>query len=78
MTRETKPLIPCICCNQIMEAKYQAPLVPGGRCLWHITCENRACEMFSFTLADLNYPPQDLDAYLESGRKRLAAEAVKS
>lgn len=66
-----KPQILCVCCGKILDAKYQSPIAPGGKSLFHLTCEDVACEMFGYTLTDRGYPPSDLEIYLESGRQRL-------
>lgn len=65
------PQIPCVCCGEILEAKYQPSMIPTRPGYWLVTCLQDDCPMNGFTLADVNYPPQDLAPYLESGCKRL-------
>lgn len=72
MTQSTPPQVHCTCCQQIMTAIFQPGLInPRGAYL--VTCENRNCPMYGFTLAEATYPPTDLDKYLKGGQQRLLA-----
>lgn len=65
------PQILCVCCGEILEAKFQPSIVRTRPSYWLVTCLNDTCPMQGFTLADCNYPPANLETYLESGCKRL-------
>lgn len=57
------PRCSCRVCGQVMEAKYQAGLLPGRAGYFYLTCWNGACWMNGYTLADVTYPKVDLSVY---------------
>lgn len=54
------PTIECACCGRRMDAVWQPPMYAGMTPYWLISCMNRACELFAYTFADVDYPSEDL------------------
>ncbi len=70
----TTPTVRCRCCGHTLDAIYQPPICPGmndGH--WLITCADKNCPMWGYTLSERTYAGRDLSAYITSGRRRLAA-----
>lgn len=63
------PQIPCTQCDEIMRV-YVQPLTLDDAAAHFVTCLNESCAMYGYTLAAANYPPQDLDVYLNVDKNR--------
>lgn len=58
-----EPICKCRECQQAMDCKWQEALVPGREGMFLVTCENKACDLCSYTFSDRNYPTMDLSKY---------------
>lgn len=64
------PVVVCVECGCLMRAEWQPGLLTEGA--WQVTCDTdpTQCDLAGYTLSASQYPPANLAAYRESGRKR--------
>lgn len=53
----------CRCCHGEMGTDWQPPLMKHREGYFIITCWNKDCALFEYTVADINYAEMDLSAY---------------
>lgn len=58
MNPPESPDIPCACCGQTLDAKWQKPLVEWHPGMYLLTCENKACDLYGHTFSDRDYPDE--------------------
>lgn len=56
----TIPTIECACCGNVLDARWQPPLIDDRDGMWLVSCQNPACDLYQFTFSDREYPPEKL------------------
>lgn len=59
------PIVPCRCCGETLDAKYQPPIVPGKPGFHYLTCWNKDCQLSEQTFTDKSYLTVDISPYCE-------------